>query len=122
MRYCTATETGYESITGKSSVIFIPKVTKDDKGKIISVERQTNISDCITLAVAGIIAAYSRRHQDAPVSSDDILYDATPDEVQKLITAILEMRNEWYMVPNMVKPEGSATDNEDKSDSEQEKN
>ena len=122
MRYCTATETGYESISGKSSVIFIPKAVKDNSGNIISVEPQTNIADCITLAVAGIIAAYSRLHQDAPITSDDILYDATPDEVQNLITVILEMRNEWYQVPNVVKPEDSITEQDVKQDSEEEKN
>lgn len=123
MCYCTATETGYETITGKSSVIFIPKVTKDDNGNIISVEPQTNVADCITLAVAGIIASYTRRHEQAPITSDDILYDGTPQEVQDLIKAILDMRNEWYQVSSLVVQENSQSqDDSPDSDPDEQKN
>lgn len=121
MCYCTATETGYETITGKSSVIFIPKVTKDDNGKIISVEPQTNVADCISLAVAGIIASYTRRKEKAPITSDDILYEGTPEEVQNLIKVILEMRNEWYQVPSLLKKENDQ-DQDNNSDSDDQKN
>lgn len=121
MCYCTATETGFETITGKSSVIFIPKVTKDDKGKIISVEPQTNVADCISLAVAGIIASYTRRKEKAPITSDDILYDGTPEEVQNLIKVILEMRNEWYQVPSLINKENDQ-DQDNNSDSDDQKN
>ena len=124
MCYCAATETGYETISGKSSVIFIPKVIKDAKGQVQTVEPNCNMADCITLAVAGIIASYDRRHQEAPITSEDILYNAAPSEVQNLITAILEMRNEWYQVPNMIKKEdgGPDQDGDAASDSDNQKN
>lgn len=121
MCYCTATETGYESISGKSSVIFIPKITKDEHGNIQSVTPQSNVADCITLAVAGIIASYTRRHQDAPISSEDIMYEASPEEVQDLIRNILEMRNEWYKVPILVKSQEGEQEPES-SDADAEKN
>lgn len=121
MCYCTATETGYESISGKSSVIFIPKITKDEHGNIQSVTPQSNVADYITLAVAGIIASYTRRHQDAPISSEDIMYEASPEEVQDLIRNILEMRNEWYKVPILVKPIEGEQEPES-SDADAEKN
>ena len=35
MRYCAATETGYEKISGKSSAIFVPEIEKDEDGNII---------------------------------------------------------------------------------------
>lgn len=123
MCYCTATETGYEAISGKSSVIFIPKVTKDDKGNITSVESQANVADCITLAVAGIIASYTRRKEKSPITSDDILYEGTPEEVQNLITTILNMRNEWYQVPSLIKKEdGTDQSQDDNTDSDDQKN
>ena len=34
MRYCAATETGYEKIAGKSSAIFVPEIEKDEEGNI----------------------------------------------------------------------------------------
>lgn len=123
MCYCAATETGYEAISGKSSVIFIPKVTKDDKGNITSVESQANVADCITLAVAGIIASYTRRKEKSPITSDDILYEGTPEEVQNLITTILNMRNEWYQVPSLIKKEDGTDQSQDgNTDSDDQKN
>lgn len=121
MCYCTATETGYEAISGKSSVTFVPNVIKDDQGNIASVESQANVADCITLAVAGIIASYTRRKEKVPITSDDILYNGSPEEVQNLITAILEMRNEWYQVPSVIKKEDNQ-EQDDNSDSDDQKN
>ena len=91
--YCAATETGFETLRDKSMGVFAPG------------EGEATTEDYIALGFAGIIAAYTRRGEDAPVTSADILYDATPAEVQSLIVTILELRNEWYQVPSIVKPE-----------------
>ena len=124
MCYCAATETGYETISGKSSIIFVPKVIKDANGKVQTVEPNCNMADCITLAVAGIIASYDFRNQEAPITSQDILYHAAPQEVQNLITSILEMRNEWYQVPAMIKKEDGSQDQDSEAagDSDNQKN
>ena len=92
--YCAATETGFEKLRDKSMEVFAPS------DNIVA-----TTEDYIALGIAGIIAAYTRRGEDAPVTSSDILYDATPTEVQTLIVTILELRNEWYQVPAVVKPE-----------------
>jgi hypothetical protein len=42
---------------------------------------------------------------DAPVTADDIMYDATPKDVELLITTVIELRNLWYEIPSVVKPE-----------------
>lgn len=91
--YCAATETGFETLRDKSMGVFAP-----DEGKATT-------EDYIALGFVGIIAAYTRRGEDVPITSADILYDATPAEVQSLIVTILELRNEWYQVPSIVKPE-----------------
>lgn len=102
--YCAATETGYESLSGQSCEIFIPEISKDKKGKEQFRMRATT-RDYIQLAVAAVIAAYTRKGEDAPVTADDILYNATSQEVTKLITTVIELRNAWYQVSSVIKPE-----------------
>ena len=72
----------------------------------------------MALAIAGIVAAYTRKDQDPPLTADDILYDAKPTERNDLITAIIELRNEWYDVPSVVaetvRKESQAQEDDDK--------
>lgn len=116
MLYCAATETGYESISGQSCDIFIPEISKDDKGKD-QIRMRAATRDYIQLAVAAIIAAYTRKREEAPVTADDILYNATSQEVTALITTVIELRNAWYKVPSVIQPE----DDTQKDQSEEEK-
>ena len=102
--YCAATETGYESLSGQSCEIFIPEISKDKKGKE-QIRMRATTRDYIQLAAAAIVAAYTRKGEDAPVTADDILYNATSQEVTKLITTVIELRNAWYQVPSVIKPE-----------------
>lgn len=104
MLYCAATETGYESISGQSCEIFIPEISKDEQGKD-QIRMRATTRDYIQLAVAAVIAAYTRKGEEAPVTADDILYNATSQEVTKLITTVIELRNAWYQVPSVIKPE-----------------
>lgn len=104
MLYCAATETGYESISGQSCEIFIPQSIKDNDGHEQTQLRATT-TDYIRLAIAAVIAAYQRKGEEAPVTADDILYNATSKEVQTLITTVIELRTAWYLVPAVIKDE-----------------
>lgn len=101
MRYCAATETGYEQLTGKS--IGDIDFTKED--------------DLIRLSVSAIIAAYLRDEAKAPVTDEEIILDAKPKELIEMFTTILELREAWYKIPDVVKPEM-----EEKEGDKQEKN
>lgn len=105
MRYCAAAETGFERLAGKSSDVFIPEVEKDSEGNIVNVKQKASSEDYIQLAFAAIIAAYARKGEDSPVSADEILFEARPQEIVELVAAVMELRNEWYDVPATVKPE-----------------
>lgn len=115
--YCAATETGYESISGQSCEIFIPEISKDKEGKE-QIRMRATTRDYIQLAVAAVIAAYTRKGEDAPVTADDILYNATSKEVTQLITTVIELRNAWYQVPSVIKPEDD-TQKDQKEEGEQ---
>lgn len=103
MRYCAATETGYEAMSGNSISVFTPKIGKDEDGNDTIIEKaQATMSDCLTLAVAAIVAAYAREGKEAPLTSTYILYESTPEEVRLLINTVIALRSEWYNVPNVV--------------------
>lgn len=101
VRYCAATETSFEEMTGKSIDVFIPTVENDE----VKEPAKANRYDYLMLGIAGIIAAYLREGKDAPITTDEILYDAAPTEVMNLITTILNLRNEWYKVADIVPEE-----------------
>jgi hypothetical protein len=101
MRYCAATEIGYEKLSDKSSAIFVPEVIKDENGTITDVKQNATLSDFVQLAIAGIIAAYDSENDDAPVTAKQILNEAAGNEVSKMVTTIVELRNDWYSVPNV---------------------
>jgi hypothetical protein len=122
MRYCAATETGYEKISGKSSAIFVPEIEKDEDGNIKSVKQNAKTEDFIILAVAAIIAAYQRKKEDAPITAEDIIYEANPEEVTELLKTICELRNEWYNIPVVVNTDENMTDDEKEAAEKEEKN
>lgn len=99
--YCAAVEQGFENLRNKG-------IGEIDFGKQ---------EDLMALSLSSIVAAYARANEEAPVSSDDILYDATPEEIIELFTAVLELRNGWYGVPKVVKDaideESDAKENEE---------
>jgi hypothetical protein len=107
MRYCCAAETGYESISGKSSEIFAPTVAeRDEEGKPTKIEPPKAMADdYIKLAIAAIIANYESKKQELPIKPDDIMYNAGPKEISNLLNAIVEIRSIWYEIPSVVKPE-----------------
>lgn len=109
MLYCAAAETGYESMSGKSSSIFIPYPKKENGVLVLNadgtpvVESKATLDDWIKLAVASVIAAYSRNGEEPPIKSGQILYEATSEEITLFITTVAKLRNEWYAVPSVVK-------------------
>ena len=106
MRYCAAAEMGYEILTGKKMEVFSPVFGKDiDGNDTIKEPAKATTQDYLYLAVAAIVAAYDRNKEQAPITGEDILYDATPQEVAELLTTVVLLRMEWYTVPDVVKPD-----------------
>ena len=107
MRYCAATETGFERLSGKGIDVFTAKVkTRGKDGNPTEFDNPpATEDDYLTLAVAAIEAAYARRGEDVPITKDDILYDATQREINDLVITVVSMRVEWYKVPEVIKPD-----------------
>ena len=104
--YCAASETGFQSLSGKTMEVFNPELEKNEEGKWIvkSLPKATD-ENYIQLALACIVAAYECDEEKSPIESKDLLYHASREEVQNLVTTVLQMRNEWMEVPSTIKPE-----------------
>lgn len=118
MRYCAAAESGYEQLAGKTIAVFIPIFGKNKQGEdIITKPAEATTYDFLALASAAIAAAYAKDNQEPPVTTEDILYEAGPQEVTLLLNTVIELRNEWYGIPKVVqeadKAEAPKTDNEE---------
>lgn len=111
LRYCAATETGFEQLAStpeqkRSITVFKPIPIKNDEGKVISLEPGPATSqDYLMLATAAIIAAADYRNQAQPISVKEILYDTTPEEIRLLVDTVVELSAQWYKVSSVVEPE-----------------
>jgi len=108
LRYCLASETGFEALaSGKDANIFnpIPTGKTDEDGNPIFDKPKATTDDLVRLGIACMIAAYEQQKQDPPVTVDDILYNAAPDEVASLVATTVELRIKWYQIPSAIKPE-----------------
>ena len=94
----------------------MPEVERDDEGNITNVKQRAKADDYIKLSIAAIVAAYARQNEESPITADDIMYDATPQEVTTLITTVIELRAKWYEIPSVVKQDEQPTDEEEDDD------
>lgn len=105
LRYCAATETGFEAMSGKSMEVFNPKIVKDDKGNNQVINPTATDEDYIKLAMSAIIAAYTRNDEKPPVQSEDIIYECTRQQVMDMVMAVSEMRVQWLNIPKLIESE-----------------
>lgn len=105
LRYCAATETGFEAMSGKSMEVFNPKIVKDDKGTNQVINPTATDEDYIKLAMAAIIAAYARNDEEPPVQSEDIIYECTRQQVMDMVMAVSQMRIQWLNIPKLIESE-----------------
>lgn len=96
MRYCAATENGFEQLRNKS--VYDLDVKSQE--------------DLIALGVSAIVAAYTMNEEEPPVSTKDILYSAKPTEIVEMVKTVIELRAAWYEVPAVV-PKDEKTANEE---------
>lgn len=103
MLYCAAAENYFEQLSGKS----------------INDLNFKSQDDITRLAIATILAAYAKTNEDAPISSNDILYETNSTELTELFKALFELRMKWYEVPKVVEED---IKNEQEETKESEKN
>ncbi len=115
MRYCAATETGYEQLTGKIvAEVFNPRPagTAEDGTPLFN-PPLANTDDYISLGMSAIVAAYARVDEQPPITSEAIIYEASPKEITAIMTAVMELRAKWYDVPATIPENEMKTDEGD---------
>ena len=101
--YCTATENGFERMSGKQINVFLPTFKTDENGnQVIDKMPEATNEDYLYLALSGIVAADTYYERDTTITSKEILYEAKPAERNALVQAIIELRSEWYDIPKIV--------------------
>lgn len=101
--YCTATENGFERMSGKQINVFLPTFKTDENGnQVIDKMPEATNEDYLYLAMSGIVAADTYYDRDTTITSKEILYEAKPAERNALVQAIIELRSEWYDIPKIV--------------------
>lgn len=84
LAYCYATEIAFHKYTGVS----IDSFKADDPEHVLYV------------IIASILAWCQANGTEADVRDEDIIYRAKPKELVDTLTAIFDLRREWYDVPS----------------------
>lgn len=83
--YCYATEIAFANLTGgKAPADMIQSAT-------------VNPSEVAYLIISAIQAYY--KDEESPVKDVDLMYEATPEELNKAFAAVIELFKEWYSIP-----------------------
>ena len=92
--YCYATELAYKDLSGQDIADFMGEV-----GEAIAANKMPDVKKSIFLLVAAIMSYYETKKEDAPISDAQIMTEATPLEMGAAIGAVLNLRSEFYALP-----------------------
>lgn len=90
--WCEATEIAFYKYTSKG----------------VSEFDANNPEHVLYLILSAVLAYYQHRREEAPIKSDDLLYDTTAAERGKAMEVISNLITEWYKIP-----EGEPQEEED---------
>ena len=97
LAYCFATELAFKNFTGIEIEEFDP----------------SNRDHIIYMILAAIAAYYQKREEDAPIKDTDLMYESKPAEIIEALKEIIQLKAEWYEIPNGDKIEEKPADSEE---------
>lgn len=92
--YCYATEIAYKDLSGQDIADFMVEV-----GEAIAANKMPDMKKSIFLLVAAIMSYYETKNEDAPIADTQIMTEATPMEMGTAIGAVINLRSEFYALP-----------------------
>ena len=92
--YCYATEIAYKDLSGQDIADFMGEV-----GEALTANKMPDVKKSIFLIMASIMSYYEPKKEEAPISDAQIMTDATPLEMGAAIGAVLNLRSEFYALP-----------------------
>lgn len=95
LAYCYATEIAFSDYTGQDINQFIASLMPDDDGNIPTTDPKK-----VLYAILSAALTYAQHmEQECPIKDTDLMYSAKPGELIEAFTAVIQLRNEWYHVP-----------------------
>ena len=92
--YCYATEIAYKDLSGQDITDFMGEI-----GEALADNKMPDTKKSIFLLVAAIMSYYETKKEDAPISDAQIMTEATPLEMGAAIGAVLNLRSDFYALP-----------------------
>ena len=95
LAYCYATEIAFSDYTGQDINQFIASLVPGDDGNIPTTDPKK-----VLYAILSAALTYAQNmEQECPLKDTDLMYLAKPGELIEAFTAVIQLRNEWYHVP-----------------------
>ena len=92
--YCYATEIAYKDLSGQDITDLMGEI-----GEALADNKMPDTKKSIFLLVAAIMSYYETKKEDAPISDAQIMTEATPLEMGAAIGAVLNLRSDFYALP-----------------------
>lgn len=92
--YCYGTEIAYKELSDQDIADFMGEI-----GEALADNKMPDVKKSIFLLIAAIISYYETKKEDAPITAAQIRTDATPLEMGAAIGAVLNLRSEFYALP-----------------------
>ena len=100
MAYCFATEIAYKDYTGEN----ISDYMKEAIAKTTATPPQMpDVKKTMYIILAAIMAYYASQDKDAPVKDQDIMTEATPQELGAALGTVLSLYAQFYAMPEEMK-------------------
>ena len=109
LAYCYATEIAYKDLADEDILNYVQHAV-DCIGK----QQDPDIKRTIYAILACMLAYYNANNQDAPLKDVELMNEAKPAEIGMAIFAIIELRSQFYYVPNG-EPEDKPQDEKQKN-------
>lgn len=112
LAYCYATEIGYKINSDEEVTDFIGEVITS-----VQSQRMPDIRKSLFLITAALTAYYESKKENAPITTDEIMYESTPDELGLALGTIISLRADFYHLPKN-EPEDKPTENDNQEKNE----
>lgn len=93
--YCFATEIAYQDMAGENIADYMTEAFA-----AIQADRVPNIKKTILAILACIVSYYNSTEEEAPVKDSELMNEATPEELGVAIGSVIELRTDFYKVPD----------------------
>lgn len=109
--YCFATEIAYQDMAGENIADYMTEAYA-----AIQADRVPNIKKTILAILACIVSFYNSTGEEAPVKDSELMNEATPEELGVAIGSVIELRTDFYKVPDADEKQPPKKEGDEKKD------